>query len=139
MLKRLFMIAVFALVPLAAAADEAPASALGPQISAPSGGSTGDASALQPATSGPQQPDTSASSGLTAPVGGILQQPATGNDALKVLAGEADGSPHDQSDDGGLSFVDALIIAAVIVLIGCVVAVVVRDRRRFRATEPFAH
>jgi hypothetical protein len=127
MSKRLFdprplVLIVFALMPLAAYADDPaptdvppavdtpaptsapapvnPAAGLGPAATAPSaGGSTADAGSLQPAAPQPLQATTGDSTGLTAPNSNTLQAPATGNDNLRVLAGEADGSPHQTDSD----------------------------------------
>jgi hypothetical protein len=119
--KRLLIVLLLALYPIAAAADDAPApdatpvatatpspstdpaaAGLGPSTA---GGpaSTGDGSALQPAGGSPLQSTTSDSTGLTAPNANALQAPSTTGDTLRVLAGEADGGPHtlDDTDAAG--------------------------------------
>ena len=128
MLIRLLAIVAFAFVPLTALADDsaaptdtpppaadsptAPAgsqaastpqtgSMLGPSTlgsGSGSGGSTGDSATLQPAGVSPLQSTTSDSTGLTAPNGSALQAPATSDQALKVIADDADGAPVQVAD-----------------------------------------
>jgi len=135
MSKRLLLIVLFIFLPVAAAADEAPASLLGPQSTTPTGGSTTDSGALQPAGTGPQQSGSASASGLTAP-SSVLQAPATSDTQLKVLAAEGDGPPH-QTDESPDGFGLTLIGAAALVLLVCAVLVVLRDRKRFLESDPF--
>ncbi len=73
---------------------------LGPaSTSTPAGGSSADASALQPAGGSPLQSTTSDSSGLTTPNQNALQAPATSDDTLKVLLGDADGPTRQFAGD----------------------------------------
>jgi hypothetical protein len=74
--------------------------ALGPSTTG-AGGSSADASALQPAGGSPLQSTTSDSTGLTAPTANTLQAPATSDDSLRVLAGEADGPSYNPSESTG--------------------------------------
>ena len=135
MSKRLLLIIAMVLVPLGATADtatspDAPAG-LGPQTTSSNpGGSSADSAVLQPAGLSPLQSTTADSAGLIAP-SSVLQAPATGGDALKVLAGEADGSPQGSAADatrfpwGWAGFV---IIFGLIAAAG---SIVWRDRRRY--------
>jgi hypothetical protein len=77
---------------------------LGPsQAGNNAGGSSGDSLKLQSAGTSPLQSQASDSNGLTAPNSSVLQAPANSDQALRVLAGEADGSPVQLSDSTGLS------------------------------------
>jgi hypothetical protein len=115
MLKRLMLATVAAaLIPSFAIADDTSstppsasspvqsgaggAAALGPAASGGSGSSNAAAGDLQPAGTSPLQSTTNDSTGLSAPAS-ALQAPASGSDALQVLSGVADGSPHNVADD----------------------------------------
>jgi hypothetical protein len=114
--------------------NSVPASSLGPQsVGGSAGGSNADSSALQPAGQSPLQSTTADSAGLGAP-SSALQAPASSSDSLRVLSGEADGTPH-QTDAPtatpwvwlAVTFVLALIVAGIVLII--------RDRRRFTQFE----
>ena len=76
------------------ASSSSPGSLLGPSsINSGAGGSTTDSTALQPAGQSPLQSTTSDANGLTAPNGSPLQAPASSDNTLKVIMGDADGSP----------------------------------------------
>ncbi|MDB5178332.1 MAG: hypothetical protein JWN01_275 [Patescibacteria group bacterium] len=103
------LIAAFTLAPATILADDTlaspaptpnPASGLGPQSTTQAGGSSADAASLQPAGLSPLQSTTSDATGLTAPNASALQAPTT-SDALRVLAGEADGAPHQTDGESG--------------------------------------
>ena len=135
MLPRTLAAILLTFLPLGAlAAQTVPAADLGPQTSAPAGGSNADAGALQPAGLSPIQSTTTDSAGLTAPAN-ALQAPAIPADQLQVLAGEADGAPQefDDTEDNNLWIWDAL--AALVLVLGAA-GFVWRDRQRFRQTEP---
>jgi F0F1-type ATP synthase assembly protein I len=135
MSKRILSIIILTLLPFGAAAADtvAPADGLGPQsVSASAGGSNADATALQPAGLSPIQSSTADSTGLTAP-SGSLQAPSTADDQLKVLSGEADGTPH-QVDDTSATPWGWLILSLLIALVAGA-GVIVRDRRRFAHTN----
>jgi len=133
--KRLLLTIVMILVPLGAAADtvtspDAPAG-LGPQTTTSNpGGSNADSAVLQPAGLSPLQSTTVDSTGLTAP-SSVLQAPATAGDALKVLAGEADGAPQGSADDTGGFPWSWLAFTVIIGLIVVAAGIVWRDRRRY--------
>ncbi|GEM_PF-2285996 len=133
--KRLLLSLVLIFMPLSAAADttispDAP-TGLGPQTTTSNpGGSNADSAALQPAGFSPLQPTTSSSNGLTAP-SSVLQAPATGDDALKVLSGEADGAPQGGPDDSSSFPWSWLVFTVIIGLIVAAASIVLRDRRRF--------
>jgi hypothetical protein len=57
------------------------------------GGAKTDYTLLQPAGGNPLQSTTGDSTGLTAPSANALQVPATNEQTLRVLDGEADGGP----------------------------------------------
>lgn len=121
MSKRLLLALALAttlvLTPFAASADDMPVaedspvtspfatpapnanSGLGPSATAPAGGSNADVGTLQPAGGNPLQSTTQDSSGLTAPNQQTLQNPASSDEALKVLAGETEGrtNPNEES------------------------------------------
>ena len=146
MLIRLLVILTLALTPVAALADDTsqptdtpaatdtpnPGTAQGPTSgnymlgpssagSAPnSGGSTGDSVSLQPAGQSPLQSTTSDSTGLTAPTSSVLQAPASSDQALRVLAGEADGTPVQVAANGGPSLGTWLALS---VLFGLIVTI----------------
>jgi hypothetical protein len=158
MLKRLLLVMILMLLPIGALADDtaattetttpadgspdptttdpsASASGLGPQTSAPAGGSNADAAGLQPAGLSPIQSTTTDSTGLTAPAN-ALQAPAVSTDQLQVLAGEADGAPQELDDSGDALWVWDALALLVILISGT--SIVLRDRRRFRRTELLA-
>lgn len=136
--KRFLLTLVLIFAPLGAAADtvispDAP-TGLGPQTTTSNpGGSNADSAALQPAGFSPLQSTTSDSTGITAP-SSVLQAPATGDDALKVLSGEADGAPQGSADDSGGFPWSWLAFTIVIGLIVAAGSIVLRDRRRFGHT-----
>lgn len=154
MLKRLLAAIILTLLPIGAMADDAapaadptpapaetaapapaaaPSAGLGPDSISPSaGGSNADSAALQPAGVSPIQSGTTDSTGISAP-SGALQMPADSSSALRVLAGEADGTPHQLDDSSatpwlwlGFGLLLAIIAAALVVF---------RDRRRFSRVE----
>ena len=152
MSKRLLLILFIIFTPLAASAGEAdptmepltteqaaptatPAPSdpgLGPQASGNTpGGSNADTGSLQPAGISPLQSTTGDSTGLTSPTNSLLQAPASGDYALQVLAGEADGPPHQVTDNPETTW-DWLAYAVIFGLAAAGIAVVLRDRRRFR-------
>ena len=136
-LVRHLTLASFLLIPITAAA-ETPASMLGPGASAPAGGSTSDVTGLQPAGANPLQSTTQDSAGLTAPTQNALQGSPSSDATLRVLAGEADGAPHELSDDTSQTGLWILLtFVAVFVLLATVV--VMRDRRKFARTERLHH
>lgn len=108
------------------AATPSTGSLLGPSsVGSGSGGSTTDSTALQPAGLSPLQSTTGDASGLTAPNGSALQAPASSSDTLKVIMGDADGSPVQVADASnnpsawnwlGLSVVFGLIVAVITLL-----------------------
>ena len=135
--KRLFLIIMLMLLPTVAVADDsnpqgaapiAP-SALGPGASNDSGGSTADSGALQPAGKSPLQSITNDSADLSAP-SNLLQGSVPTSDSLKVLSDETDGAPHNLNDDGPNLLVRLAFLLPLTILIA--VAVIMRDRRRFR-------
>jgi hypothetical protein len=136
--KRLLLSLILILVPLGAAADTATSAdaptGLGPATtSANPGGSNADAAALQPAGMAPLQSTTADSTGLGAP-SSALQAPSTTADALKVLAGEADGAPQggaEDSTDIPWTWLAFVVIFGIIAAAG---GIVWRDRRRFART-----
>ena len=139
--KRFILTLALILAPLGAAADtvtspDAP-TGLGPQTTAANpGSSSADATALQPAGLSVLQSTTSDSTGLSAP-SSVLQSPATSSDALKVLAGEADGAPQ-SSADGTDGFPWGWLVFTVIFgFIAVAVTVVLRDRRRFARSHQY--
>ncbi len=134
--KRLLLTIIMMLVPLGASADtvtspDAPAG-LGPQTATSTnpGGSSADSSVLQPAGLSPLQSTSADSTGLTAP-SSVLQAPATAGDALKVLAGEADGAPQASADGATESHWSWAVFLVSFGLIAAAVSVVWRDRRRY--------
>jgi len=133
MLRRLCLILVCAALPLVALADTTstpdPNAGLGPNTTNP-GSSSADSASLQPAGLAPLQATTGDGANLSAPAS-ALQAPASSTDALRVLASEADGTPHGSPDSGannwgwlGFSLLFAAIVGAIFI--------VLRDRRRFR-------
>ena len=140
MRKRLLIVPILLLLPLAALADDttqtsADSSMLGPQGTQSGGSSSADAGALQPAGTTPLQSTTNDSSGLASPNGSSLQAPATADQALKVLSGEADGAPHDP----GATTPNLWLMFSIIILIMLGAGVIWRDRRRFRLSDPHHH
>ena len=133
--KRLIIILIMIFAPLGAAADDtAPTAGLGPQAtSASSGGSSADAAALQPTTGSVLQSNSAGSTGLSAP-SSALQAPATSDQTLTVLSGEADGAPQSTTDPASFPW-GWLVFTVIIALIVTAVSVVVRDRRRFALTS----
>jgi len=124
--------------PLGAVADTVQSpdatSGLGPQAtSASSGGSSADAAALQPTTGSVLQSGTADSTGLSAP-SSALQAPATSDETLKVLSGEADGAPQSTADPASFPW-GWLVFTVIIALIVTAGSIVVRDRRRFALTS----
>jgi hypothetical protein len=118
MSKRLLLALFLALTPVTALAEETPPpeptpietpaptpdpmSGLGPSVTNPAaGGATSDSSSLQPAGLSPLQSTTQDATGLTAPNANTLQQQASTDQALKVLAGELEGERNsvDEEDD----------------------------------------
>ena len=147
MLKRSFAALILAFMPVGVLAEEAspitapttneaPSAGLGPQTSAPAGGSNADAAALQPAGLSPIQSTTTDSAGLTAPAN-ALQAPSIPSDQLQVLAGEADGPPQELGGEpeDNLWLWDSL---AALVLLAGAAGFIWRDRRRFRRSEEAA-
>jgi hypothetical protein len=130
-----------ACAPLAARADDTaststpdPSAVLGPSAgSGAASSSSADGSALQPTVNAPLQSTTGDGGGLTAPNSSTLQAPATSNDNLRVLAGEADGAPHQAGDDTTAGNWGWLWFSLLIGLIAAGTFIVLRDRRRFRA------
>jgi hypothetical protein len=123
-LPMLIISCMFAFMPLAASADDAPvedpapAAGLGPAGSGPAGGAKTDFTLLQPAGGSPLQSTTGDSTGLTAPSANTLQMPASNEETLRVLNGEADGSPAQVAPTGmGLSWIwFSLLFGAVVAL-----------------------
>jgi len=133
---RLLVIASLTLTPLAALADDtsdtsatpAPSSTsylLGPSsLTSGAGGSTTDSGSLQPAGQSPLQSNTTDATGLTAPNGSVLQAPASSDETLKVIMGDADGPPVQVADSSnpspwswlGLSVLFGLVITALVLL-----------------------
>ena len=147
--KRLLAVLILILWPFAALADDAapapdpaavaapvttPATAssngLGPQTAGSAGGSNADSAALQPAGTSPLQSNTADATGITAPTR-ALQAPVASSADLKVLAGEADGSPHAVASEPDPTWPWALAAIVLAVILGAAVAY--RDRRRFRS------
>jgi hypothetical protein len=94
----------FILLPVSATrADDGisdPASNLnGPAAQISGGGSAADGGALQPAGTNTLQSAPIDAGGLTAPSANTLQAPAASDGSLRVLAGEADGSPNHPTDN----------------------------------------
>lgn len=142
MFIRLLVIASLALTPVATLADDtptptdtpaatdtpAPSSAsylLGPNsLTSGAGGSTADSGSLQPAGQSPLQSTTTDATGLTAPNGSALQAPASSDETLKVIMGDADGAPVQVADSSnpslwgwlGLSVLFGLIVTALSLL-----------------------
>ena len=135
MFTRLLAALALTLLPTAALADDTQAadsgapqssatymlgpSAIGGATSGSSGGSTGDSTSLQPAGQSPLQSTTSDATGLTAPNSTALQAPASSDQSLRVLSGEADGSPVQVAGSGGLSIWEWVLFS---VLFGAIVA-----------------
>jgi hypothetical protein len=152
MLKRLIVVLLLGLTPVTALADDTPTpeatpaqtpaanaaqpdpatSALGPSSTNSAGGSSADAAALQPAGGSPLQSTTADSTGLTAPTANTLQAPAGTDDALKVLAGEADGTSHNPSE--GTSYWGWLWWTLILAALVTAVAYILR-RRPFRQAK----
>lgn len=139
--KRLILAATLALAlcPAVALADDPPATSptdtpapaqvqqdpsasagLGPAASGGTGSSAATGNMLQGAGTNPLQSTTEDSAGLTAPASNALQAPSTPDETLRVIQGEADGSPHSPTDTGPSHWawaIWALIIAAIALLI----------------------
>ncbi len=133
--KRFLLTLALILAPFAASADtvtspDAPTGLGPPTTSSNPGGSSADATALQPAGLSVLQSTTSDSTGLSAP-SSALQAPATTSDALKVLAGEADGAPQSSANDSTGFPWTWLVFTVLFGLIAAASAIVIRDRRRF--------
>ncbi|MDF2461646.1 MAG: hypothetical protein K0S68_1049 [Candidatus Saccharibacteria bacterium] len=99
------------------AATPDPMAGLGPTATNPAaGGSTADSSALQPAgASAPLQSTTQDSTGLTAPNANTLQQQASSDVALKVLAGELGGerTAGDEEEESEPSVLWLVLVALI--------------------------
>jgi hypothetical protein len=132
MSKRFLLILALAAWPLTANADatNAPtdnsvpnaASELGPGVGGNStGSSTGDSSSLQPAGNNPLQSTTGDSTGLTAPNSSVLQAPASSDQQLQVLQGEADGPAHNTGDTGVSWWAWLLMTVAFAALVSAIV------------------
>ncbi|HEY2004714.1 MAG TPA: hypothetical protein VGH44_06395 [Candidatus Saccharimonadia bacterium] len=121
MFIRLLVIGSLVFVPVVALADATPAPAdtpaatdtpapssasylLGPSsLTSGAGSSTNDSGSLQPVGGSPLQSTGSDATGLTAPNGSALQAPASSDQTLQVIMGEADGAPVQVADAAGPS------------------------------------
>jgi hypothetical protein len=111
-----------------------PAAGLGPQSTGNAGGAKTDFTLLQPAGSNdPLQSNSGDSTGLTAPNANTLQMPATSEQTLRVLDGEADGGPvpMDPSSKTSLSWLWFTLGFAALVAAGTWLT------RRARWARPF--
>jgi hypothetical protein len=110
-----------------------PAAGLGPQSTGSAGGSNNDSSTLQPAGGNPLQSTTNDSTGLTAPNANSLQVPATSEQTLRVLDGEADGGqvPMDPTPKTDLSWLWFSLGFGVLIAAGTWLT------RRARWAQPF--
>jgi hypothetical protein len=137
------ILAALPLAPLAVQADStdpasglsAPsnASQLGPATNSGGTSSSADSGTLQPAGTSPLQSTTNDSNGLTAPTSGDpLQAPASGDDQLKVVMGDADGSTHNVAGESSSpwNWLWWSLAIGVIVAAG---SLIFRRRRQLRA------
>lgn len=102
------------------------------------GSSSADSAALQPAGNQPLQSTTNDSTGLTAPTGNQLQAPTTGSEATQqLLLQEADGPIRatGPAPDTATTSWAWLWLALLLALMIAGALVVLRDRKRFRATN----
>jgi hypothetical protein len=141
--KRLIIALALACLPFAALADDStpaptpgatpdPAAQLGPQsTSTGAGGSNADGGTLQPAGVTPLQSTNKDATGLTAPNSNALQAPASSDETLKVLAGEADGTPQQTSDTAGASNWGWLWFSLGFAVLAVLIAAAIRYRRKW--------